>query len=71
MPIPDALSSILRLLDVFDTPEATAGGKGGLAEAPGQRLLALMRDMFDSRTARAWLRFAPYLLLRPAEEAPG
>eukprot|EP00904_Undaria_pinnatifida_P008419 jgi/Undpi1/4707/HiC_scaffold_18.g08060.m1 len=49
-----------------------AGGRGGsLKEAPGQRLISLMRDMFDSRTARAWLRFAPYLLLRPAEQAPG
>lgn len=59
-----------RLLDVFDTPADDIGAEV-LKEAPGQRLLALMRDMFDPRTAKAWLRFAPYLLLRPAEQAPG
>ena len=51
-----------RLLDVFE---------GGLSdEVPGDRLLYIMRNMFDARTARSWLRFAPYLMLRPAEKAP-
>eukprot|EP00752_Nemacystus_decipiens_P003549 g3275.t1 len=60
------------LLEVFDAPPSAGNGAGGgLEEDPGRRLLSLMRDMFDSRTARAWLRFAPYLLLRPAEEASG
>ncbi|CAN0003898.1 unnamed protein product, partial [Ectocarpus fasciculatus] len=59
------------LLEVFDAPPSAGNGGGGLEEDPGLRLLSLMRDMFDSRTARAWLRFAPYLLLRPAEEASG
>eukprot|EP00903_Cladosiphon_okamuranus_P011333 g10683.t1 len=60
------------LLEVFDAPPSAEKGAGrGLEEDPGRRLLSLMRDMFDSRTARAWLRFAPYLLLRPSEEASG
>lgn len=42
------------LLNVFDAPPSEGGG--GLEEDPGRRMLALMRDMFDSRTARAWLR---------------
>lgn len=51
-----------RLLDVFE---------GGLSEEiPGERLLYIMRNMFDSRTCRSWLRFAPYLMLRPTEKAP-
>ena len=45
------------LLEVFDAPpSAEKGAGGGLEEDPGRRLLSLMRDMFDSRTARAWLR---------------
>lgn len=46
------------LLEVFDAPpSAEKGAGGGLEEDPGRRLLSLMRDMFDSRTARAWLRY--------------
>jgi len=46
------------LLEVFDAPPSADGaGGGGLEEDPGRRLLALMRDMFDARTARAWLRY--------------
>lgn len=45
------------LLEVFDAPpSAEKAAGGGLEEDPGRRLLSLMRDMFDSRTARAWLR---------------
>lgn len=45
------------LLEIFDAPPSTEkGAGGGLEEDPGRRLLSLMRDMFDSRTARAWLR---------------
>lgn len=51
-----------RLLDIFE---------GSLSkEIPGERLLYIMRNMFDARTARSWLRFAPYLMLRPTEKAP-
>lgn len=42
------------LLNVFDAPPSEGGG--GLEEDPGRRMLSLMRDMFDPRTARAWLR---------------
>lgn len=46
------------LLEVFDAPpSADNSAGGGLDEDPGLRLLALMRDMFDARTARAWLRY--------------
>lgn len=45
------------LLEVFDAPPSTGqGAGGGLEEDPDRRLLSLMRDMFDARTARAWLR---------------
>lgn len=44
------------LLEVFDAPPSAGKGGGGLEEDPGLRLLSLMRDMFDARTARAWLR---------------
>lgn len=44
------------LLEVFDAPPSGDKRGGGLEEDPGRRLLSLMRDMYDARTARAWLR---------------